>query len=69
MKLKRKLLINDKYITTPEFNNLAARVFTAKLAQADLVTKTDFDNKLQSLDKKVNSNETKHLPVENKLKN
>ena len=43
---------HDKYITTPEFNNLAAGVFTARLAQADLVTKTDFDNKLQRLDKK-----------------
>ena len=28
---------HDKYITTPEFNNLAGRVFTARLAQADLV--------------------------------
>ena len=43
---------HDKYITTPEFNNLAAGVFTPRLAQADLVTKTDFDNKLQRLDKK-----------------
>ena len=33
----------DKYITIPEFNNLAAEVFTARLAQ---VTKTDFDNRL-----------------------
>ena len=37
---------HDKYITTPEFNNLAAGAFTARLAQADLITKTDFDNKL-----------------------
>ena len=36
----------EKYITTPEFNNLAARVFTARLAQADLVPTTDFDTKL-----------------------
>ena len=28
----------DKYITTPEFNNLAARVFTVRLGQADFVT-------------------------------
>ena len=40
---------HDKYITTPEFNNLAAGVFTARLAQANLVTKTDFDTKLQSI--------------------
>ena len=37
---------HDKYITTPEFNNLTADVFNAKLAQASLVTKTDFDAKL-----------------------
>ena len=33
---------HDKYIATPKFNNLAARVFTARFAQANLVTKTDF---------------------------
>ena len=38
---------HDKYITTPEFNILAARSFNARLAQADLVTKTDFDVRLQ----------------------
>ena len=32
---------HDKYITTPKFNALAARVFNARLAQANLVTKTD----------------------------
>ena len=36
----------DKYITSPEFNTLAADVFNARLAQANLVTKTDFDAKL-----------------------
>ena len=55
----------DKYITTPEFNNLAARVFIARLVQANLVTKTYFDNKLKKLSQKINSYKTKHLPVEN----
>ena len=32
---------HDKYITTPEFNKLAADVFNARLAQANLITKTD----------------------------
>ena len=32
------------------------------------MTKTDFDTKLQSLDKKITSNKTKHLLVENVLK-
>ena len=31
---------HDKYITTPEYNELTAEKFTARLAQADLVTKT-----------------------------
>ena len=31
---------HEKYITTPEFNNLAAGAFTARLARASLVTKT-----------------------------
>ena len=44
---------HDKYINTAEFNNLGAGVFTARLAQADLVTKTDFDNKLQSVSKRI----------------
>ena len=51
-----------------EFNNLAGRVFDARLAQADLVTKTDFDTRLQSLNKKNNSRKTKHLLVESELK-
>ena len=35
-----------KYITTSEFNNnLTGEAFTARLAQAYLVTKTDFDQK------------------------
>ena len=59
---------HDKYITTPEFNNLAAGVFTARLAQANLVTKTDFDIKLQDISKRITSNKSKHLLVENELK-
>ena len=37
---------HDKYITTAEFNKLAADVFNTRLVQANLVTKTDFDAKL-----------------------
>ena len=48
-------------ITTPGFNTLAADVFNARLAQANLVTKTDFDAKLSSLNRKITSNKTKHL--------
>ena len=33
---------HDKYIDTSEFNKLAADVFNVRLAQANLITKTDF---------------------------
>ena len=56
---------HDKYITSPEFNKLLAEVFDARLKQADLVTKTDFDDKLKSLNQKITSNKTKYLLVEN----
>ena len=47
LKLKRNLLNHDhdKYITTRKFSTLAA-VFNATLAQANLITKADFDDKL-----------------------
>ena len=68
---------HDKYITTPELNELTAKNSAARLAQASLVTKSDianfvnkrdFDDKLKNLIKKVTSNKIKHLLVENKLK-
>ena len=37
------------------------------MAQANLITKTDFDTKLSSLNKKITKNKTKHLLVENEL--
>ena len=58
---------HDKYITTPEFNTLVADVFNARLSGANLVTKTDFDAKLSSLNRKITQNKTKHLLVENEL--
>ena len=36
----------DKYIDTPEFDKLAVDVFSARIAQASLVTKIDFHAKL-----------------------
>ena len=59
---------HDKYITTPEFNKLAAENFAARLFQADLITKTDFDSNLSSLNRKITSNKTSYLFIENKLK-
>ena len=40
-------------------------MFNTRIAQANLVTKTDFDAKLSSLNRKINSNKTKHLVVNN----
>ena len=40
-----------KYITTPEFNKFTAENFDARLALANLITYTDFDTKLISLNK------------------
>ena len=43
----------------PEFNTLTDDVFNARLAQANLITKTDFDAKMSSLNRKVTSNKSK----------
>ena len=65
-----------KYITTQEFHKLTAGNFTARLAQTNLaskddianfVKKTDFDDKLKTLNKNVTSNKTNHVLVENEL--
>ena len=58
---------HDKYNNTQEFNKLAGDVFNARLAQAKLITKTEFDAKLPSLNRKITSNKTKHLFFENDL--
>ena len=59
---------HGKYITTPEFKSLAADVFNARLAQAKLITNSDFDTKLSSRHRKITTNKTKHLLPENELK-
>ena len=58
---------HDKYINTSEFNKLAADIFNARIAQANLITKTDFDAKLLGLNRKITKNKPKHLLVENEL--
>ena len=69
VKLKKKITADHdhgKYITTQEFNKLAAEHFTARLAQANLesksdianfVKKTDFDDKLKNISIKNELNE------------
>ena len=58
---------HDKHADTQEFNKLAADVSNARVAQENLITKTDFDAKLSNLNRKITSNKTKHLLVENEL--
>ena len=43
-------------------------MFASRLVLANLITKTDFDNKLIRLNRKINSNKTNHELAENKLK-
>ena len=52
---------HDKYVATSQFNTLAANAFNARLAQANLITKTDFDAKLSSLNRKITANKRKHF--------
>ena len=60
---------HKKYITTPEFNTMAASVFNARLAaQTDLIRKPEFDFKLNGISDRVTKNKTKPLVIENELK-
>ena len=42
-------------------------MFNARIAQANLITKTDFDAKLSSLNRKITQNKSDHLLVQNEL--
>ena len=76
--VENKIPDHSKYVTTPEFNKITAESFTARLAQANLASKndianflkkTDFYDKLKTLNKKFTSNETKHVFDEMNKKN
>ena len=58
---------HDKNITTSELNTLATNVVNIKITQANLVTKTTFDE-VSSLDGKTAANKTKNESIKNKLK-
>ena len=68
MKFEKKVTDYNQYITIPEINNLTGENLAARLAQENLITKTDFHTKLMSLNLKINSNKTKNLLVENEFK-
>ena len=54
VKLKRKslIIIMINILLLQKLINLAAENFAARLAQANLITRTDFDTKLMNLNKK-----------------
>ena len=56
---------HEKYIDTKEFNKLTADVFNARIVQASLITKMEFDSKLSNLNRKITQNKTDHLIVQN----
>ena len=60
--LNTKIPDHAEYITTQEFNKFTAENFAAK-KKANLVSKTDFDNKRIGLNRKITSNKTKYLEV------
>ena len=65
--VKDRVPDHSKYITTQELNKLTAENVAARLTQANLVNKTDFDNKLIRLNRKYTSSKTKYLKVLGKL--
>ena len=59
--VQNKISQNSKYITTQEFNKLTAESFEAK--QADLMNKSDFDNKSTGFNRQITSNKRKNSEV------
>ena len=53
--------LKSKCITTPKFSKFTAEIFAPRLAQANLVTKTDSDTKLTSLNKKTQTKQCIYL--------
>ena len=66
-RVENKIPDHTKYITTQAFNKLTAENYAARLKQANLLSKTDFDNELMSFNRNINSNKTKYLEVQKKL--
>ena len=56
-----------KYITTSEFNTLAKDVFNARLAQDNLITKTDFHAKLSRINREITASKTKNSLIKSEL--
>ena len=48
--MKSKMISHDKYITTQEFNKLKLENFPARLAQANIASKTDIADFVKTTD-------------------
>ena len=75
--VENKIANQSKYITASELNKLTSESFASRLVQGNLasknvianfIKKTDFDDKIKDLNKKITSNKTKHLLIENEFK-
>ena len=67
MKLRIKFIIVLNILVLQEFNKFTAENLAARLKEANLLNKTDFDNKLTSLNKRITLNKIKHLEYQKKL--
>ena len=57
--------IQNKYITLAYYNKFTKNIVENSIRLKNLVTNAYFDAKLKELNKKIGSNKTKHLIVEN----
>ena len=62
--IENKLPDHAKYTATSKFNKLTADHFAARLKQVNLVTITDFNNKLTGFNRKITSNKTEYLEMQ-----
>ena len=67
MKLRIKFIIVLNILVVQEFNKFTAENLAARLKEANLLNKTDFDNKLTSLNKRITLNKIKHFEYQKKL--
>ena len=67
MKLRIKFIIVLNILALQEFNKFTAENLAARLKEANLLNKTNFDNKLTSLNKRITLNKIKHFEYQKKL--
>ena len=61
--VENKISNHAKYISTQELNKLTMENVAARLKQVNLVSKTDFENKLINFNRKITLNKTKYLEI------